>query len=315
MEQRVLGRSGIEVSRLCFGALTVGPLQANMSIDDGAEVIARALDQGVNFIDTAQLYKSYAHIRCACERLPNKDVVISSKAYAVTYEDALEAVEQARRELNRDVIDIFMLHEQESEHTFRGHQDALDCLYDLKAKGVIRAVGASMHMVAAVKAATKIGLDIIHPLINVRGVRIADGSRDDMTAAIKEAHDADIGVFGMKPLGGGLLLDDVEGAFEFVLGADYLDSIAVGMRDIAEVDANVARFEGREIADDIGGKLRKIPRKLFINQRCDGCGECVLICGQGALAVEGKRARVAEDRCIMCGYCAARCKNFAIRIR
>ena len=53
MTYKTLG--GIKnISKLCFGSLTVGPLQANLPVDIGAEVIAHAFDCGVNFIDTAQ---------------------------------------------------------------------------------------------------------------------------------------------------------------------------------------------------------------------------------------------------------------------
>jgi aryl-alcohol dehydrogenase-like predicted oxidoreductase len=58
-----LGRTGLSVSRLCFGALTVGPLQSNLPLNEGAAVIRYALEQGVNFIDTAKLYGTYPYIR------------------------------------------------------------------------------------------------------------------------------------------------------------------------------------------------------------------------------------------------------------
>ena len=159
MEHAVLGRSGIEVSRLCLGTLTVSPLQANLPPDEGAEVLAYALEHGVTFLDTAQYYDNYEYIRLALKRTGRYDTVISSKSYCYTREMAYEAVEEARCALDRDVIDIFMLHEQESISTVRGHREALDMLYTLKSRGVIRAVGLSCHHVAAVDAAAALGLD------------------------------------------------------------------------------------------------------------------------------------------------------------
>ncbi|HOK43584.1 MAG TPA: aldo/keto reductase, partial [Thermoclostridium caenicola] len=50
MEYRFLGKTGIKVSRLCFGALVIGPLQRNLSVEEGAAVIEEALRLGVNFI-------------------------------------------------------------------------------------------------------------------------------------------------------------------------------------------------------------------------------------------------------------------------
>ena len=51
-----LGNTGINVSRLCFGTLTMGPLQCNMSVTKGVELIERAFSNGVNFLDTAEIY-------------------------------------------------------------------------------------------------------------------------------------------------------------------------------------------------------------------------------------------------------------------
>ncbi|HRU42362.1 MAG TPA: aldo/keto reductase, partial [Candidatus Diapherotrites archaeon] len=58
MDYRILGSTGLRVSRLCFGSLTIGPLQAGLDIEEGASVIRAAFDMGVNFIDTAELYRT-----------------------------------------------------------------------------------------------------------------------------------------------------------------------------------------------------------------------------------------------------------------
>ena len=130
MKYSVLGKTGIKVSRLCFGSLTVGPLQANLSVEEGGEIISYAFECGINFIDTAQLYQTYPYIKYALKKC-KKDIVISSKTYAYTREMAIQAFEQARLELDRDYIDIFMLHEQESIYTLQGHKAALDYLSSL----------------------------------------------------------------------------------------------------------------------------------------------------------------------------------------
>jgi aryl-alcohol dehydrogenase-like predicted oxidoreductase len=101
MDYRMLGDTGIEVSRLCFGALTVGPLQARLPLEQGAKVIARALAQGVNFIDTAELYQTYPYIREAIKESRDK-VVICSKCYAYTREGMKESLESALRGIGRD---------------------------------------------------------------------------------------------------------------------------------------------------------------------------------------------------------------------
>ena len=56
MEYRKLGQTGIEVSRLCFGSLTIGPLQKNKTLEESRPIIEAALEAGINFFDTADLY-------------------------------------------------------------------------------------------------------------------------------------------------------------------------------------------------------------------------------------------------------------------
>ena len=63
MEYRQLGHTGLTVSRLCFGGLVIGPLQKNLSVEEGGDVIAEALRLGITFIDTADLYDTYQHIK------------------------------------------------------------------------------------------------------------------------------------------------------------------------------------------------------------------------------------------------------------
>ena len=188
MQYTTLGESGLSVSRLCIGSLTVSPVQANLPPERAAEVLAYAFSRGICFTDTAQYYENYPLIRRAL-KLYGGDVVISTKTYAYTREMAIEAVEQARRELDRDVIDIFMLHEQESYETLRGHREALEYLFECKSRGIIRAGGASMHHIAAVRGVIEmhrrgIPLDVIHPIFNRAGYGIADGDIGEMQAAV-----------------------------------------------------------------------------------------------------------------------------------
>lgn len=306
----------LTVSRLCFGSLTVGHLQANLPVERGAEVIAYALSRGVNFIDTAQLYENYDYIRMALKSASYPDVVISSKTYAYTRELAEDAVEEARRALDRDVVDIFMLHEQESEHTLRGHAEALEYLYECRERGIIRAVGISTHHVAAIRGLLSLGLpvDVVHPIYNKRSVGIVDGDASDMRSAMEDAKAAGIGIFAMKPLGGGHLIADAKAAFDFVLDTPCVDAVAVGMQSEDEVDANIAYFESRSFPADAEASLAKKRRRLIIEDYCLGCGACAERCQQKALSAEDGVTVCDNDRCVLCGYCVPVCPVFAIKV-
>ncbi len=314
MEYRKLGLTGLKVSRLCFGVLTIGPLQANLPVSRGAGIIRYALECGINFMDTAQCYNTYPYIRQALKSYAG-DVVIASKSYAYTKNMMANSVEEARKALDRDVIDIFLMHEQESALTIKGHWEAYEYLLECKQKGIIRAAGISTHTVAGVKAAAGIPeIDVIHPLYNLNGIGIVDGTAGDMGIAIAEASAAGKGIYGMKPLGGGHLLAEVEKGFSFVLGNDNLHAIAVGMKTKEEVMMNIRLFNGEPVPEAIRAKVNSVPRFLHIEEWCRGCGKCVEVCTAGAIQVEDGKAKPDPLACRLCGYCGPVCKDFCIKI-
>ncbi len=314
MQYRNLGKTGIKVSRLCFGALTIGPLQANLPVAEGARVIRKALEAGVNFIDTAELYRTYPYIREALRGF-DRDVVVVSKCYAYTRQGMRESVEKALEELDRDYIDIFMLHEQESILTIRGHWEAIEYLLEAKTKGVVRAIGISTHHVEGVLgAATVPEIDVIHPLINMAGIGIQGGSLEDMLKAIKIAAGAGKGLYAMKALGGGNLFHKPEEAFAFVMSIPELTSVAVGMSTVDEVKYNTCLFSGRPVPHRLKSIVERRPRRLHIDEWCRGCGRCIEKCTSEALRISGDKVTVDESRCILCGYCAAACPDFNIKV-
>ena len=313
MQMNVLGRSGLLVSRLCFGTLTMSPLQRNMSPEVGARLLVYAYERGVRFLDTADLYGTYPHIRLALRDAP--DYVISTKAYCWDETTAREALERAYRGTGRDYIDLFMLHEQESLYTLRGHEEALHYLARQRELGRIGAVGVSTHFAGCVRSAPRFSMiDVIHPLINRAGIGIQDGSREDMENAIRLARERGIGIFAMKPLGGGHLIAENGASLQWALENPLLDSVAVGMQSNEEIDANVAAAEG---AEDAGARLAALsgrPRQIMVHDWCEGCGRCAERCRQRAIRVVDGRARIDSEKCVFCGYCARACPQFCIKV-
>ncbi|MGI6554159.1 MAG: aldo/keto reductase [Bacillota bacterium] len=316
MEYNELGHTGIRVSKICFGALTIGPTQRNLSVSEGSRVICRALELGINFIDTAKTYGTYPYIRQALlDFYPGSEPVIASKSHAYTWDGMENDVQEALLQLGRDFIDIFMLHEQESRLTLKGHRPALEYLLSAKDKGIVRAVGISSHAVEAVEAAAEMEeIDVIHPLINKQGVGIIDGSREDMLKAIEKAAKKGKGIYSMKPLGGGLLIPEARDAFNWVANNPNIHSIAIGMQSEAEVEANVAWSEDRDPGFEIRSRLSRYPRRLLISDWCQGCGACVKRCSLKAIKIVGGKACVDRGKCVLCGYCASECREFCIKI-
>ncbi len=316
MEYRTLGKTGLRVSRLCFGVLTIGPLQANLPMAEGVALLEYAASRGVNFFDTAEDYRTYPYLRSFLRKVKGLPLVIASKSYAVTAQEMRTSLDRSRMELDRDYVDIFLLHEQESALTLNGHQHALEALLEARERGIIRAAGLSTHTVAGVRAAVdRSEIDVIHPLFNIRGLGILDGSREMMQGAIKSAWDQGKGVYLMKALGGGHLLQQAEQALGFAFGLECADSVAVGMQTQFEIDCNVALACGLPVPEPIRVAAARQNRHLHIEDWCEGCGRCVQACPQGALSLgDDDRIHINEPSCVLCGYCAGVCPYFCIKV-
>ena len=305
----------MNVSRLCFGSLTMGPLQANLSLEEGADLLCYAFQNGINFIDTAEIYGNYEHIARALSRYKG-EVAIATKTYAYTREQAQKSLKSALKTLNRNYIDIFLLHEQESYLTLQGHRPALEYLVEEKKRGNIRAVGISCHTVAAVKAAFSFKeISVIHPILNIRGLGIKDGSLKDMINVLREAKEHGIGIYSMKPLGGGHLQNSSLESLSFVRDLSFVDSVAVGLRSFAEIDFALHLFRGEKVPSAVYEQISRKKRMLsYIPEDCTECFSCIEACPQKALNWESNRPVVVEDKCIWCGYCGANCPGFCLRI-
>ena len=176
-------------------------------------------------------------------------------------------------------------------------------------------MGVSTHFVACVKAAPRFAMiDVIHPLINLEGIGIQDGTRQDMEQAIAAARAAGIGIFAMKPLGGGHLIASSRDALDYAVNSPLLDAVALGMQSEKEIDANVAFFEGAAEAEEQLEALRHRQRRIMVHDWCEGCGRCRERCRQRAIEIVDGRARIDQSRCVFCGYCARACPQFCIKV-
>jgi aryl-alcohol dehydrogenase-like predicted oxidoreductase len=309
-----LGKTGIEVTELCFGALPLGPLQKNISLADGAQLIRLAIDRGINFIDTAQLSRTYPYIKEALKGFTG-EVIIASKSFASSYEDMDQSVQEALGAMGREYIDIFHLHAARVEgNIFENRAGAIDCLKEYKKKGIVRAIGISTHMVEVVKsAAENRDIDIIFPIINKIGLGIVDGSVEEMLAAIKKANEAGKGLYAMKALGGGHLIDDIQDAYDFVRKIPGISSVAVGMVNTKELDLNLRLFNDEKVTpEDL--PVKAADKKLIVSIFCKGCGKCVTTCPSAALSLQEGKTLVDVNKCVLCGYCNPICPEFALRL-
>lgn len=315
MKKIELGNTGIQVTPVGFGVLTVGNTQLNLPLQEGAELIRYALERGINFLDTAQYYETYPYIR---EALKHTDCrpVICSKCLDAGYKEMEYAISQALEEMELDYIDIFLLHEVRADPDWESRAGAWRCLMDAKKAGLVKAIGVSTHHVdVAEKMAGIPEADILFPLINMKSLGIRKGSgpgtKEEMAAAIKANAEAGKGVFAMKAFGGGNLTGSYLEALDYVSGLAGITSIMVGIGKKEEVDRLAEYAEGTidpsYVPDIAEKKIRIDPGD------CEGCGTCIERCPNKAIFRNSSGlAEVDHNICLTCGYCAPVCPVRAI---
>jgi uncharacterized protein len=315
MEKRVLGRTGIEVTELSFGALPYGPLQKKLGDLESAAITGLALQSGINFIDTAHTYGTYEPIRLAIKQTGIRPV-IASKSPAITYEDMKDSILYALSNLDIEYIDIFLLHAARGEaDVFEKRSGAWQCLKDFKEKGIIRAIGISTHNPAVVKVAAKRDdVDIVFPIINKCGKGIYNGTKEEMLEGIEQCVCANKGIYIMKALGGGTLVSDYKDSIDYVRSINGYASIAIGMVSTSEVEYNIAYFNGITDIAKLPTIAMNSKHYSILSQVCGGCGKCIAACHSSAIKIEAAgKAVIDNDKCVCCGYCSIECPNFAIR--
>lgn len=305
---------GWEVSQICFGALPIGPLQKNISLEEGGELILKALQSGINFIDTAQSYKTYDYIAYALKQWKDK-VYIATKSHAHDYQGMEEAIHEACEALGLEEIHLFHLHAARAEKDiFQKREGALKCLLDYKKKGIVHRIGISTHSAPIVQlAAGDERIDVIYPIINKAGLGILDGTREDMEKAIERAHEKGKRLYAMKIYGGGNLLKEREEALDYALSLKGIDVVSIGMVNQDELKVNLGLLDG-EVDPYLMEKTLKEGKKMVILWFCKKCGICIEHCPNDALRLEEEKCHIDEEKCILCGYCAPHCPQFAIRM-
>ena len=116
MKKVKLGSTDIYVTPIGLGVLTIGFTQLDMPLQEGAEIVRYAYDQGINLFDTAQYYETYPYMREAfkdidfSENNPDRPV-IASKSLDLSYEEMEAAIRECLEALDLKTIDIFKMHE------------------------------------------------------------------------------------------------------------------------------------------------------------------------------------------------------------
>ena len=221
--QRVeLGKTGIKPTLLGVGTGIVGGNRSSyLTRQDSALSIAMlryAYDRGLRMFDCADTYGTHSLVAEALKGMDREEIVLTSKIWTrdggipePERPDANIVVDRFRKELNTDYIDVVQLHCMVDAQWTDGERRQMDILEDLKAKGVIRAHGTSVHSLEAMIAGVKDPwVDVIHARINPFGIAMDKPDPAVVFEVIHRMHSSGRGVIGMKLVGDGNLRDDCE---------------------------------------------------------------------------------------------------------
>jgi len=151
MEHRTLGRTGVKVSPLCLGAMMFGAI-GNRDHDECVSIIHAALDAGINFIDTADVYSAGESEEIVGKALAGRrdDVVLASKVHGAMGRDPnragnsrrwiVRACEDSLRRLGTDHLDLYQIHRPDADCDI---DETLAALSDLVHAGKVRSIGSS----------------------------------------------------------------------------------------------------------------------------------------------------------------------------
>ncbi len=250
-----LGKSGIKTSRLAQGTGWNGGGRSSAHTRLGEKefnkLVRHSLDQGVRFMDVADLYGAHPYMATALKGVPRDDYSILTKIWPreafwnMPSGGAKAEVDRFRKELKTDVLDICLIHcmqKPEWTETFKRIRDELS---EMKDKGAVKAIGVSCHDLEALKvAATHPWTDVVFARINNVGKEAwMDGSPEEVAPVLKQARANGKIVIGMKIFGAGKLTSPAQkdASLKFVFENDLVDAITIGMMSPKEVDDAIKR--------------------------------------------------------------------------
>jgi predicted aldo/keto reductase-like oxidoreductase len=318
MQRIRFGRTGLDVSRIGFGALQIA---TKYDYPHAERLLHAALDAGINIIDTARGYQdSEERIGRAISRRRD-EFIIATKSGGGTRKSFWEALEESLRRLQTDHVDIYQFHGADSSSRsfiYEG-ETTMECMREAQAQGKVRFIGFSSHSLEGSLDLMATGhFDVIQYPISYVGAEAAE------RGLVEQAQRLDLGLLGMKPFGGGRL-----GHARYCLGYVFRFPWVVpviGLETIEELKEAVALAEaGVELRAQDLVEMDRIKAELG-ERFCRGCNYCHP-CPRGIPVLEVMffdvyRRQFGNDwvlrdeyrqtietvaKCEECGTCVGRC--------
>ena len=321
---RVLGRTGLKVTTVGFGAM----------ITTDPSVIARAVDMGITYFDTARSYQKGNNERMvgAALRGRRKDIVLSSKSDAETAAGAAADLETSLKELGTDYLDIWYMHSK--DEPAQVSDELLEVWSKAKLQGKIRHIGVSVHSPN----------DMVDRILEVGKIEVVLSTYnftmgDTRDPTFERLSRAGVGLVAMKVMAGGLKTSKPKpqmqrpmaglAALKWAIRKPYFASAIPSMTDVEQLEMNFRAMAGAlEPAEEQILARRMDEIRPDYCRMCNGCsGQCpkglpvpdmlrylAYADGYGQFALGREHflnlpAAIRSVSCGDCSSCAVRCRN------
>lgn len=310
MLYNTLGKTGLEVSRLGFGAMRLPTVSSNADIDEteASAMLKYGIENGINIIDTAYPYHSEGLEgsgnsekfigKFLKENTMRDEILLSTKSPSWLMEEKTDFdyyLDIQLEKLKTDYIDIYMLHSLTETEWYKVQGlDVLDFLDDCLSSGKVRHVGFSSH--AEIDYVIEILDEYPKWEVVLTQMNYLDEYYQSGVMGLNYLKEANVGSMIMEPLRGGRLVQNiptevqklwdmaeikrtpVEWAFQYLWNRDDVDCVLSGMNSLEQVKENIKIASTEDIISDYDQEIiREVARtyRSRLGNRCTRCGYCM----------------------------------------
>ena len=316
MEYRILGKTGLRISRLGFGGIPIQKIDAA-----GTKKLMQELkDAGVNYIDTARGYTvSEQYLGEALEGI-REHFVLATKSMSRDKAGMARDIDISLANLRTDHIELYQVHNPSLADLEKvlAPCGALEALTEAKKCGKVGHLGITAHSLEVFEKALE--LPWVETIMFPYNIVESQGE-----ALMRRCTEKNIGFIDMKPLAGGAI-EDATLALRYIVSNPDVTVVIPGMAEEKEIRQNVAAVcDGSPLSEQENVKIQQIRDALGTNfcRRCNYCAPCTkginipqIFLLDGYLSRYGledwARARYAgmtekASHCVECGVCETRC--------
>ena len=319
MKFRLLGRTGLKVSCIGFGAL---PLPA-LNQDDANEVLNEAINRGINFIDTARGYRESEQLIGNAIHHRRNEYYLATKTRAREETGIKRELETSLKMLKTDYIDLYQIHYVNTYEELKyvlSKKGALDTIKKYQSEGTIKHIGITGHDASVLLKAAQTGM-----FDTIQGAFSFLENEEKILKLIEYCNNNNIGFIVQKPLAGGAIRPASAG-LKWIL-QHPVSTVIPGMISTAQVIENTGIADtDYTLSSDEYEKLKSIKDSLD-KYFCRRCYYCHPVCPENIrigviLEFYGKAQfpenlevyrrfyrslEVKADACTECGLCESEC--------